>query len=875
MKVQRREGNTERRLLIGMMVNSVLLGRIAVQWRDGGLFQSKFANILGAWCVNHHRKYNKAPGKEIQMIFESWVETAKDKTTIEPIERLLKTLSDEYDQLVTGDDETQPLIDLAAKHFNRIKAKKLSASIDSDIENDELDRALDRIDSFGRVEMNFANCIDVLNDREAVRRVFADKQESIIRYPGDLGKFYGRALAKGNFVCYLAPNKRGKCVSEDMEVLLSDGRLRTIQYIVDQQVKTPIVALNETTMLFEPVQISDYYDNGIKECFKMTTRSGREVETTLNHKYLTPDGWKDLVDIKIGDYVAVPKKLDYFGNKSMPIDELRFLAYMLADGGCTVSQANFTKADPEIVKGFKKCCKNLKIGVRQKGISYHLTKCGDLRRKYAESLWKVSSKTKSIPDCIFKCPKEQVAEFLRIFMSCDGYISNSKEGMSIQFGLANEHMLRQVGNLLTRFGIVHKIFYKEASCNGKRFPAWGLWIRDRENVNLFLEEINFLPHKRVEPVYPKKNRSFLDSLPHQIAKKLKEELEAKYGRALFKRYNFNTGAIVHACHVKKTVSRDMMSRSDDFIKNTDIYKKYVNPDIYWDKVKSVVSVGKKQTYDITVPEHHNFVANNCLVHNSFWLIDNAWQAMKQRRRVAMFQCGDLTETQIMSRLLVRAAGRPRFKTKPDKPVHYPLSISRDPDEDEAVVKFEERNYDVDLDYKAAWKALTKVRKTKVKSEESYLKLSVHPNSTLTVQAMKEIFRSWEREGWKPDVVVVDYPDIMASDVKSLEMRDQVNERWKALRSLNQSLDVLLLAATQANAASFKASTLHMSHFSEDNRKLAHVTGMIGINRNKEEKGKDVYRLNWVNLREDDYVEGQCVHVAGCLAIGNPAIRSCF
>jgi len=39
-------------------------------------------------------------------------------------------------------------------------------------------------------------------------------------------------------------------------------------------------------------------------------------------------------------------------------------------------------------------------------------------------------------------------------------------------------------------------------------------------------------------------------------------------------------------------------------------------DIYWDTILSIEPDGEEQVYDLTVPGHHNFVANNIIVHNS-------------------------------------------------------------------------------------------------------------------------------------------------------------------------------------------------------------------------------------------------------------------
>lgn len=48
------------------------------------------------------------------------------------------------------------------------------------------------------------------------------------------------------------------------------------------------------------------------------------------------------------------------------------------------------------------------------------------------------------------------------------------------------------------------------------------------------------------------------------------------------------------------------------------YKKLelIKGDIYWDKIKSVEFVGEEKVYDLTVPNLHNFVAQNLYVHNS-------------------------------------------------------------------------------------------------------------------------------------------------------------------------------------------------------------------------------------------------------------------
>ena len=77
------------------------------------------------------------------------------------------------------------------------------------------------------------------------------------------------------------------------------------------------------------------------------------------------------------------------------------------------------------------------------------------------------------------------------------------------------------------------------------------------------------------------------------------------------------------------------------------------------------------------------------------------------------------------------------------------------------------------------------------------------------------------------------------------------------------------------AASYTASTIRRSNFSEDRRKNDAVTGMLGINATEEEQGMGVFRLNWTKRREKAYTESRCVHVAGCLHLGRPHVKSTF
>src|SRR3989304_6022064 len=62
--------------------------------------------------------------------------------------------------------------------------------------------------------------------------------------------------------------------------------------------------------------------------FRVRLASGRDVETTLSHPFLTPQGWRALHDLSPGTLVAVPRRIPVFGALDLPAHEVGLLAYL-------------------------------------------------------------------------------------------------------------------------------------------------------------------------------------------------------------------------------------------------------------------------------------------------------------------------------------------------------------------------------------------------------------------------------------------------------------------------------------------------------------------------------------------------------------------
>ncbi|HEY4027248.1 MAG TPA: replicative DNA helicase, partial [Candidatus Dormibacteraeota bacterium] len=124
----------------------------------------------------------------------------------------------------------------------------------------------------------------------------------------------------------------GKCVTAG--TVLDDpatGERLTIEEAVRRRLPA-VFGISELGEV-RPVPVAAWVDSGLQETWRLRTRTGRAVEVTGHHPFLTPQGWQPLHDMAVGDRVAVPRVVPCFGDDvSTPLDEVRTLGCALALG---------------------------------------------------------------------------------------------------------------------------------------------------------------------------------------------------------------------------------------------------------------------------------------------------------------------------------------------------------------------------------------------------------------------------------------------------------------------------------------------------------------------------------------------------------------
>lgn len=129
------------------------------------------------------------------------------------------------------------------------------------------------------------------------------------------------------------------------------------------------------------------------------------------------------------------------------------------------------------------------------------------------------------------------------------------------------------------------------------------------------------------------------------------------------------------------------------------------------------------------------------------------------------------------------------------------------------------------------------------------------------------------EGFVPDVVEIDYADILGPENSKLEGRDKVNETWLMLKNLGQTRNALIVTATQSNRGSMDRRKVKATDTGEDIRKLHHANVFVSLNQTPREKRKGLMRIAITVARGVEFDEMKEVLVVQNLSIGQPFLDS--
>lgn len=390
----------------------------------------------------------------------------------------------------------------------------------------------------------------------------------------------------------------GKCLSYDSEIVLADGQIATIEELYQQRQGSLLTLNNDWKFTF--TQPSAFVDDGIKPVFRITTRLGRAIETTITHPFLTIKGWQRLENLQPGDKIAIPRKIDVFGTDTIRECEVKLLA---------------------------------------------------------DSLEK--SDTKTVPHIVFKLEKSQLSLFLNRLFATDGWATVLNSGQSqLGYCTVSEKLARQIQHLLLRFGIIAALKKRSVKYNNSRRPAWQLDITDALSIKNFIAEIGIFGKeaalaKVTAAISQKRYQTNRDLIPVEIWEQIAAAQGSETWSSLAQRAGIKSYTNIHVG--KRALTRERLWILSTTLDNLPL-QQLANSDVYWDEIISIQSVGNKQVYDLTIPKTHNFIANDICVHNTAFCLNLAHNiAAGYQLAVAVFSL-EMSKEQLVQRLLASEAG---------------------------------------------------------------------------------------------------------------------------------------------------------------------------------------------------------------------------
>jgi replicative DNA helicase len=199
----------------------------------------------------------------------------------------------------------------------------------------------------------------------------------------------------------LSDLRESGCLPGDTRVYLpDDGALRPIRELEGAS-GFRVLAIDERTCKLEPRVVTHAFATGRKPVSRLTTRLGRTIRATGNHRFLAYEGWRRLDDMACGMRIAVPRSLPGPETQTMSDRELASLGELIGQG------------------------------------------------------WTHRSRERPVDGAVFAQPPAAIAIFLRHLWSRHGIIKPpGDDGYSTSFSSSSRRLVRDVQSLLLRLGIV-------------------------------------------------------------------------------------------------------------------------------------------------------------------------------------------------------------------------------------------------------------------------------------------------------------------------------------------------------------------------------------------------------------------------------------
>ncbi|MEH2104983.1 replicative DNA helicase [Nostoc sp.] len=438
----------------------------------------------------------------------------------------------------------------------------------------------------------------------------------------------------------LSDLRESGCLAGDSLVTLVDSGLQVPIKELAGKSGFAVWALNEATMQLEKAIVSNAFSTGVKPLFTLTTRLGRKIRATGNHKFLTINGWKRLDELTPKQHLCLPRHLPSPGKQTMTYAEVALLGHLIGDG-CTLPRhaIQYTTREIDLAQNVAFLATEVfgdsivpRISPERGWYQVYLSAAQNLTHrvrnpiaKWLDSLgvFGLRSYEKFVPQELFSQPQELIGCFLRHLWSRDGCIK-LVAGKNLRpiasYATSSQRLAFDIQTLLLRLGINATL--RTVPQVGKGRNQYHVIITGKPDLQLFIIHVGAVGEyklRSLQDIFQHLENS-IHNLNRDIIPKDVWKIEVV---PAMQAIGFTTRILQASIGVsfcgstlyKVNLSRERALKVGNIVQSSKLVT-LAKSDVYWDEILSIEYSGEEEVFDLTVPGLHNFVANNIVVHNS-------------------------------------------------------------------------------------------------------------------------------------------------------------------------------------------------------------------------------------------------------------------
>ncbi|HJP66340.1 MAG TPA: LAGLIDADG family homing endonuclease, partial [Actinomycetota bacterium] len=400
-----------------------------------------------------------------------------------------------------------------------------------------------------------------------------------------------------------------------------------------------------------PARLEKTFPSGIQPVFRLRLASGRSVDATANHPFLTIDGWTRLDALNRGSFIAVPRRLPapLEAGSEWSDDELTLLGHLIGDGsmGPGFKYTTADESNRDLVQALVHRLFGIETQATKVGNTWNLWFPSPYRlthgrvhpmRNWLEphGLWLSRAWTKFVPASVFGVSDDKVALFLRHLWATDGSITigrNSRgELVRTYYATTSKRLALDVQRLLLRLGIRSTIGSSKKQRTGRPEAgvqyyreAFSVRIQGASNQAQFLRTVgchgargDCIP-RALQILDGTKENPNIDLIPWPVAARVKEAAKAAgvshRGIADALGEGYAGSYLLGSAGRPRRFSRGRLAAMAQVVGSTELAD-IASSDLFWDEVVEVTALGLQPTFDATVAGTHNFIADGVVAHNS-------------------------------------------------------------------------------------------------------------------------------------------------------------------------------------------------------------------------------------------------------------------